>query len=105
MQLIPLSPHHDPLVLVVSRLLGDDPGALEPFLEEHLAYLARYEAAGVYVFGGPLMAVDQRSVRDGMYVLKVSDYDEADAIARGDPFHREGLRRFELSVWQRKLRA
>ena len=103
MKLIPLSPHHEPLVLVISRLLASDPTLLSPFLPEHLAYLKRHEEAGVYLFGGPLMAVDQQFVRDGMYILKVSDLEQAESIAKGDPFHREGLRRFELHIWQRKF--
>ena len=70
---------------------------IEPFVEEHRAYLRTLQAAGRLLVSGPL---DPRN--GGALLLRVPDGEGVaalDAIRDGDPFTTRGLAQYELLPW------
>ena len=98
----PISPAHEPFYFVHSILVGDDPKAIAPILQEHLAFLKPLYDKGKIPFVGPFQSLDGRLNGNGMYVLAVSSLEEAMQIVE-QPFHRLGIRQPEISIWQRKM--
>lgn len=102
MPIKPLSDAHSPSVLVLSSLVGDDPGVLAEHLADHLDYLKPFVASGQMSMGGPLQELNGRFNGDGLYLLNVDSIEEARAIAENDPLHLRGVRRFRMLVWHQK---
>lgn len=102
-QLKPLSPAHEPFYLVRSTLIGDDPRAIGPVLQEHLAFLKPLHDEGKIPFVGPFQSLDGRLNGDGIYVLRVDSVEEAIQIVEQDPLHQRGIRQSEILIWQRKV--
>lgn len=100
----PLSPAHEPFYLVRSTLSGDDPKAISSALQEHLAFLKTLHNEGKLPFVGPLQTIEGRLTGDGMYALSVDSIEEAMQIVELDPFHRLGIRKAEILIWQRKVK-
>ncbi len=73
---------------------------LEPLLPEHLNYMIGLEKRGVLFASGPFLADEQLAAGHGLTILRVSSREEAEAIARDDPFNKSGLRSFEVRTWQ-----
>jgi len=98
----PLSPAHEPFYLVRSTLIGDDPRAIGPVLQEHLDFLKPLYDEGKILFVGPFQSLDGRLNGDGMYVLCVT-LEEAMQVVEQDPLHQRGIRQPEILIWQRKV--
>ena len=79
--------------LVLSRPTGEKDG--RPHLDQHLAYQHKQHSAGNILFSGP---TPDRTV--GIIVIKAGSRQEAEAIADEDPFHAEGVRKYEMLEWE-----
>lgn len=76
------------------------PEELEASLEEHKAYLMQLERDGRLFAAGPLLGDDAKYDGTGLLVYRVSQREEAEKIAKNDPFHIKGLRSYTLKPWQ-----
>jgi uncharacterized protein YciI len=63
-------------------------------LDEHLAWMKHQHEKGTVLFSGP--GADGQM---GIYLLRTSSPEAADAVARSDPFTAKGLARFDLIEW------
>lgn len=76
------------------------PEQLAAKLPEHLEYQRRMEAEGKLAFAGPLSdAAGENTSGEGMILYRASSIEEARQFADADPFHRDGLREYDLRIW------
>jgi uncharacterized protein len=73
---------------------------LVSLLPEHLAYMIDLEKRGILFASGPFLADEHVQAGTGMTILRASSREEAEAIARADPFNKSGMRTFEIRAWQ-----
>lgn len=73
---------------------------LDAVLQEHRRYLAALEREGKLFAAGPVHTADDERDGNGLIILRASTRDEAAAIADEDPFHRTGLRTYEIRPWR-----
>ncbi len=64
----------------------------------HMAYLT-----GLKEEGRLLMAGRFSDGKGGMYILAADSIEEAERMAKADPYHSNGLRRFTTTGWERKF--
>ena len=69
-------------------------------LHEHLAHQVELERKGILFAAGPLYPRDSNLPEAGMFVLRANSFEEADAIAKTDPFHVAGLRTYTIQKWR-----
>ena len=69
-------------------------------LADHLAHQVELERRGIMFAAGPLYSRDSNIPEAGMFVLRASSFEEAEAIAKTDPLHAAGLRIFTLQKWR-----
>lgn len=76
-------------------------------LEAHYAYVHRLIEEGKVVLGGPCMGepkiAGQAPVPPGLVVLRVDNREEAEEIARNEPFHAMGWRHNTVLAWTPKF--
>jgi len=72
---------------------------LKPLLPAHLEYMIGLEKRGVVFASGPLADGEGPPSGHGLTVLRAASAREARAIAEGDPFFVNKLRKFELKEW------
>ena len=72
---------------------------LMKLLPQHLARQVELEKQGVLFAAGPMESRDEDKVRTGMIIVRASSFEEADEIAKIDPFHAAGLREYEIWNW------
>jgi hypothetical protein len=69
-------------------------------LQRHLDYQEALERRGVMVAAGPHWTDDeQRWDGDGMVVIRAESLADAEAIAKEDPMHTSGARRYRVRPW------
>ena len=68
-------------------------------LPKHLARQVELEKEGILFAAGPMEPQDKDQVRTGMIIVRADSFDEADEIAKADPFHAAGLREYEIWNW------
>ena len=69
-------------------------------LQRHLDYQESLEQRGVMFAAGPHWSGDeQRWEGDGMVVVRAGSLAEAKAIAKDDPMHASGARRYRVRPW------
>lgn len=68
-------------------------------LEEHLAYQKHLEQSGILFAAGPLFDGDGRPTTRGLIFLQVESEEAARQHADQDPFHRHGIRVYDLFRW------
>ena len=73
---------------------------LMPLLPEHLNYMIDLEKRGILFASGPFLANENVPPGAGMTILRASSREEAEAIAKEDPFNKSGMRTFEIRTWQ-----
>ena len=86
------------MYLVVTRPVRSP--EIDKRLADHLAHQVELERRGIMFAAGPLYSRDSNIPEAGMFVLRASSFEEAEAIARGDPLHAAGLRTFTLQKWR-----
>jgi len=69
---------------------------LSDLLADHLDYMIEVEKAGRLFASGPL---GDRGKGGGMTIVRADSVEQAEAIARGDPFARNGLRSYTIEPW------
>ena len=69
-------------------------------LGDHLAHQIELEKRGIMFAAGPLYPRGSETPEAGMFVLRASSFEEAEAIAKEDPLHKAGLRTFTLQRWR-----
>src|SRR5687768_11608644 len=78
------------LYVIVSTQKGARERLLE-LLPAHHAYQFELEDSGITFGAGPLYDSDG-ATRAGLIIVRASSFEEAEAIARRDPFHADGVR-------------
>jgi uncharacterized protein YciI len=73
---------------------------LLPLLPDHLEYMIDLEKRGILFASGPFLAGKDIAPGTGMTIIRAGSFEEAEAIAREDPFNKSGLRTFEVRTWQ-----
>jgi uncharacterized protein len=67
---------------------------------EHYAYQFSLEDRGILFAAGPLLGENGKPTGTGMIVVRAASMDEAKAIADGDPFHKNGFRKYRIQPWR-----
>jgi uncharacterized protein len=73
---------------------------IEKRLNEHLAHQVELERKGIMFAAGPLYPKGSQTPEAGMFVLRASSFEEAEAIAATDPLHAAGLRTYTIQKWR-----
>jgi uncharacterized protein YciI len=67
---------------------------------EHLEHQVAMEKEGILFAAGPLFPAGSSEPEAGMFVVRAKSFEEATAIADGDPLHKAGLRTFTVQRWR-----
>ncbi len=86
-----------PEYLVLSNLIADREKSA-PYREAHLAYLTQLKKEGRLQMAGRFS-----DGTGGMYILIADSPEEAEQMAKTDPYHANKLRCFTLTGWERRL--
>ena len=86
------------MYLVITRPVRSP--EIEKRLTDHLNHQVKLEKEGVLFAAGPLYPRGSNTPEAGMFVLRASSFEEAEAIAKTDPLHAAGLRIFTLQKWR-----
>lgn len=73
---------------------------IEKRLNDHLEHQIKLEKEGVLFAAGPLYSPGASVPEAGMFVLRADSFEDAEAIAKQDPLHRAGLRKFTVQKWR-----
>ena len=73
---------------------------LLPLLPDHLHYMIDLEKRGMLFASGPFLTGKDILPGAGMTIVRAGSLEEAEAIAREDPFYKSGMRTFEVRTWQ-----
>jgi uncharacterized protein YciI len=68
-----------------------------PLMADHIEYMNRLESEGKLFASGPFI---QPGVLVGLTILRTDTLEEARALMEKDPLIKQGLRTFELHVWE-----
>lgn len=94
------------LIMTPLAVEGSQP-TMSAALEAHYLYVHRLLAAGKVLAIGPCMGEPaipgQAPVPHGVGILRVGSREEADQIARDEPFHAMGWRRNRVMAWTPKF--
>lgn len=71
---------------------------LDKVLPQHLAHQVSLEQRGIMFGAGPLFGKDGKPF-GGMIIIRAASFEEAEKIAREDPYHAQGLREFTIDRW------
>ena len=72
---------------------------IKKLLPQHLARQVELEKEGIPFAAGPMEPQEEGKPRTGMIIIRASAFEEAEKIAKADPFHASGLREYELWNW------
>ena len=84
--------------LIENRLVTE-PVKLQEKLKEHLLYMIDLEKSGILFLSGPLFDQDGGMTGDGVTIIRAASFEEAEKIARKDPFAVAGYREQKISRW------
>ena len=93
---------HELVFLIRTQLNEGKADALRATLPAHLEFLKEQYAAGRLLFGGPLVDGDLSNTGNGLYALRAETLAAAEAIAKADPLHRDGVRTAQVDRWMLK---
>lgn len=68
--------------------------------QQHYDYQFSLEDRGILFAAGPLLRGDGKPTGTGMIIVRADSMDEAKAIADGDPFHKNGFRKYRIQPWR-----
>jgi len=72
-----------------------DTDTTEPLIRAHVRLFRELDRQGQYVMGGPF-----KDYPGGMMIIRAANLEEAQQIARNDPFVRQGVRIAEVRAWE-----
>ncbi|MEM6825183.1 MAG: YciI family protein [Pseudomonadota bacterium] len=85
--------------MVTSRPLVD-PETFAEHLPDHLAYLASHEHEGRLMMAGPLSDETGEEMSGmGFQIWRAQSWEDARALADGDPMHLSGVKSYEMRRW------
>jgi uncharacterized protein YciI len=87
------------LYLLIFELTGK-PGDRSVLREEHFAYVSELERRGVLFAAGPFVDEAGTSQGGGMFIVRAQSMEEAEEIARQEPYIRDGYRHFRVQAWR-----
>ena len=67
---------------------------------QHLEYQYELERRGVMFAAGPFLDEGDRPNGSGLIIYRAASLAEATEIARNDPFHAQGFRKFTIMPWR-----
>ena len=88
------------LDLFVGLYRTENPDRRQATFAKHLAWATEQEAAGRIFLTGPLAPRDEEKGVSGLTVFRVGSLDEADALARTDPFVADGVNSVRVLPWK-----
>ena len=68
-------------------------------LPKHLERQVELEKQGILFAAGPMEPQENDKPRTGMIIIRADSFEDANAIAMGDPLHAAGLREFDIWNW------
>lgn len=68
-------------------------------LPAHLEHQVALERRGTLFAAGPLADREGKVQGKGLIVIRAGSFEEAEAIAMEDPFHKAGVRTFTIERW------
>lgn len=74
--------------------------ALARHVAPHLDHMVELERRGVLFASGPFVREDGSLEGGGMAIVRAASWAEAERLLARDPFHRAGVRSFDLRGWQ-----
>jgi len=80
-------------VILLSAI--EDRATPPDIIRDHIAFLRCLDGEGKLVLCGPFT-----NQSGGKVIIRASNMEDATDIAKGDPFVRSGIRRFEVRSWQ-----
>ena len=83
---------------IVISTLATEPEKIAPHRTAHLEYLTGLKEKGKLQLAGKFT-----DGSGGLYILIADTYEEAERMAEADPYHANGLRRFKITGWERRL--
>jgi len=86
-----------PEFLVLSNLVVERE-KLQPYRDKHLSYLEELKKQGKLLLAGRFS-----DGTGGAYILVAESIGEAERIAKADPYHSSGVRRYTLKEWERRF--
>lgn len=86
------------LYVIFTRPVGP-PEEIAKLLPKHLDRQVELEKKGIMFGAGPMFEDGAERPAFGMIVVRADSFEEADAIAAEDPFHKAGLREYEIHRW------
>jgi hypothetical protein len=84
------------LVIMTAKVTPD---RMAPHLADHLEYMTELARQGVLFASGPVLDANGAPTGDGLSIFNTASAEEARRFAEKDPFHRYGLREFEVKPW------
>lgn len=87
------------LYVIFTRPVGP-PEEIAKLLPKHLDRQVELEKKGIMFGAGPMFEKGGERPAFGMIVVRANSFEEADAIAAEDPFHKAGLRKYEIHKWK-----
>jgi uncharacterized protein YciI len=67
---------------------------------EHLEYQYKLEREGVMFAAGPFLDGNDQPNGSGLIIYRAASLEAATEIARRDPFHAKGFRKFRIMPWR-----
>lgn len=96
-----MTQHYDPFVHYVILLsLNEGRSLTEELIRGHISYLRQLEENGQLVLCGPF-----GNVKGGMVIIRAGSFEEAEEIAKLDPFISSGAEAYEVRVWNLSCEA
>lgn len=84
---------------VVHSRPSRDISELAPYVYEHFEFVEMLSAQGIMFAAGPFVGENRRPTGEGMFILRADTSLLAEEIASQDPFHKAGVREWELREW------
>lgn len=72
---------------------------LLPLLKDHFLYLIDLEKKNILFASGPLINKNEEMKGAGMTIVRAQSYEDAEEVARNDPFVKAGMRTSTVHKW------
>lgn len=90
---------------VMNTMIVEPPPANVPpgdaLREAHQGFIQELDGKGILIGAGPFRDENNRRHGTGMIIFQADTRAEAEAIAYSEPFIKSGVRKLQLTPWQR----